>query len=272
MTIAGSSPILDVRHLEKTFGSVVAARDITLQVPPHQTVGIIGSNGAGKTTFVNMITGYLPPSKGEIRFEGRPITGLASRQIMRLGLARSFQVPQIFASLPVYDNMCVALGLGEGPQGVFSRMLRPLRTPALRQRANETLELFRIDNYRDALAGQIPQGTRKLLDIAMATVGNPRLVMLDEPTSGISMEEKHGLMDIIMSALKARNITVLFVEHDMEIVQRYADRVLAFYEGTVIADGIPSVALADKKVKEFIIGEAPIHRNNVHAPSANGGS
>jgi branched-chain amino acid transport system ATP-binding protein len=122
-------------------------------------------------------------------------------------------------------------------------------------RAEETLALFQIAGYRHALVGKIPQGVRKLLDIAMATVGNPRLVMLDEPTSGISIEEKYSLMDIIMAALRARAITVLFVEHDMEIVQRYADRVLAFYEGTVIADGAPAVALADDKVKAFIIGE-----------------
>ena len=256
-----TAPILEVRDLERTFGSVVAARDISLDIPAHQTIGIIGSNGAGKTTFVNMITGYLRPSKGTIRFEGRDITGLPSRQIMNLGLSRSFQVPQVFTSLTVFENMCIALGLAEGKPGFVSRVLRPLRTPATLARAEETLALFKITGYRNAPVGKIPQGVRKLLDIAMATVGRPRLVMLDEPTSGISIEEKFALMDIIMSALRARDITVLFVEHDMEIVRRYADRVLAFYEGTVIADGHPDVALADAKVKAYIIGEH-------HAPAA----
>ena len=260
-----SVPILEVRDLERTFGSVVAARDITLGIPAHQTVGIIGSNGAGKTTFVNMITGYLKPSKGHIFFEGREITGLPSRQIMRLGLSRSFQVPQVFASLTVFENMCIALGLAEGKPGLIARTLQPLRTPATLARADETLTLFKIAGYRNALVGKIPQGIRKLLDIAMATVGQPRLVMLDEPTSGISMEEKYGLMDIIMSALRARDMTVLFVEHDMEIVRRYADRVLAFYEGTVIADGPPDTALADEKVRAYIIGEH--HGAASHAPA-----
>lgn len=257
------APILEVRDLERTFGSVVAARDISLGVPAHQTVGIIGANGAGKTTFVNMITGYLKPSKGHILFEGRDITGLPSRQIMNLGLSRSFQVPQVFHSLTVFDNMCIALGLAESARGGLTRALRPLRSPAIVARTEETLELFRITGYRNALVGKIPQGIRKLLDIAMATVGQPRLVMLDEPTSGISIEEKYALMDIIMSALRARDITVLFVEHDMEIVRRYATRVLAFYEGTVIADGHPDTALADDKVKAYIIGEH-------HAPIASG--
>ena len=273
MTTA-SAPILEVRGLERTFGSVVAARDISLGVPAHQTVGIIGSNGAGKTTFVNMITGYLKPSKGEILFEGRDITGLPSRQIMNLGLSRSFQVPQVFASLTVFENMCIALGLAEGRTGLVARALRPLRTPATLTRAEETLDLFKIAGYRNALTGAIPQGTRKLLDIAMATVGHPRLLLLDEPTSGISIEEKFGLMDIIMSALRARDMTVLFVEHDMEIVRRYADRVLAFYEGTVIADGSPDQALANDKVKAYIIGEthalAAAHAAPATPPAAGG--
>ncbi len=265
MSAAATAPILEVRDLERTFGSVVAARDISLGIPAHQTVGIIGSNGAGKTTFVNMITGYLKPSKGQILFEGRDITGLPSRQIMNLGLSRSFQVPQVFASLTVFENMCIALGLAEGKRGLFHRAVRPLRTPAIVARAEEILAQFKITPYRNALTGKIPQGIRKLLDIAMATVGHPRLVMLDEPTSGISIEEKFGLMDIIMGALKARDMTVLFVEHDMEIVRRYADRVLAFYEGTVIADGAPETALANDKVKAYIIGE---HHVNSSIPAA----
>ncbi len=263
-----ATPLLEVRDLERTFGSVVAARDITLTVPRHQTIGIIGANGAGKTTFVNMITGYLLPSKGHIHFEGREITGLPSRQIMHLGLSRSFQVPQVFPSLTVFDNMCIALGLAEGQRGLIARTMKPLRTQATLARAEEILGLFKIDPYRNALVGKIPQGIRKLLDIAMATVGRPRLVMLDEPTSGISIEEKFALMDIIMAALKARDITVLFVEHDMEIVRRYADRVLAFYEGTVIADGPPDSALADDKVKAYIIGEH--HSPAGHQPAAAG--
>ena len=118
-------------------------------------------------------------------------------------------------------------------------MLAPLKSPELLAEAEAAIELFRIKPYRDARASALPQGVRKLLDIAMAVVGDPRVLLLDEPTSGISVEEKFGLMDVVMSALKSRKLTVLFVEHDMEIVARYADRVLAFYDGTVIADGTP---------------------------------
>jgi branched-chain amino acid transport system ATP-binding protein len=251
------TPILTVRDLEKTFGSVVAAHAISLDIAPEQTVGIIGANGAGKTTFVNMITGHIAPSRGAIRFEGREITGLASRAITRLGISRSFQVAQIFPSLSAYANMCVAVAVARGADGVLARALAPLDTPEVRAEADAALALFGIVAYRDALAATLPQGVRKLLDIAMAVAGRPRLLLLDEPTSGISIEEKFALMDVVMSALKRRRITILFVEHDMDIVARYADRVLAFYEGTVIADGPPAQALADARVQALIAGTRP---------------
>jgi branched-chain amino acid transport system ATP-binding protein len=248
------SAILSVRELEKTFGSVVAARDITLDVPPHQTVGVIGANGAGKTTFINMITGHLRPSKGTISFEGRDITGRPSREITRQGISRSFQVAQIFPSLTVHQNMCAAAAMARGADTMLSHVRTPLQSPETTKEAKAALALFRIEPYRDVPAATLPQGVRKLLDIAMAVAGAPRLLLLDEPTSGVSIEEKFGIMDVVMSALRSRRITVLFVEHDMEIVARYADRVLAFYDGTVIADGPPAATLADARVQAFISG------------------
>jgi branched-chain amino acid transport system ATP-binding protein len=248
------SAILSVRDLEKTFGSIVAARDITLDVPAEQTVGIIGANGAGKTTFINMITGHLRPSKGTIRFGEHDITGRPSREITRLGVSRSFQVAQIFPSLTVFDNMCAAAAVAGAAGGTLGLALAPLRAPARIAQAEAALELFRIAGYRDVRAATLPQGVRKLLDIAMAVVGSPRVVLLDEPTSGISIQDKFGIMEVVMSALKSRRLTVLFVEHDMEIVARFADRVLAFYDGTVIADGPPAAALADARVQTLISG------------------
>jgi branched-chain amino acid transport system ATP-binding protein len=248
------SAILSVRDLEKTFGSIVAARDITLDIPARQVVGVIGANGAGKTTFINMITGHLRPTKGSIRFEDNDITGRPSREITRLGISRSFQVAQIFPSLTVFENMCAAAAIAHGADGMLARALTPLRSPATLAEAEAAIELFRIAPYRDARSATLPQGVRKLLDIAMATVGSPRVLLLDEPTSGISIEEKFEVMDVVMSALRSRNITVLFVEHDMDIVSRFAERVLAFYDGTVIADGAPAVTLADERVQAFISG------------------
>ena len=141
---------------------------------------------------------------------------------------------------------------------VHDRFLGPvvtsIRSSGALSEAEAAIDLFRIAPYRDALASTLPQGVRKLLDIAMAVAGSPRLLLLDEPTSGISIEEKFDLMDVVMTALKSRRMTVLFVEHDMEIVERFADRVLAFYDGTVIADGTPKAALSDPRVQELISG------------------
>lgn len=246
--------ILSVRDLEKTFGSLVAARDITVSVPAQQTVGVIGANGAGKTTFINMITGHLTPSKGSIWFEGAEITGKPSREIARLGISRSFQVAQIFPSLTVFENMCIAAAIARGAGGVLANILTVVKSSAATTEAKATIELFQIASYRDVPANALPQGVRKLLDIGMAVVGGPRLLLLDEPTSGISIEEKFDLMNVVMSALKTRQITVLFVEHDMEIVAKFADRVLAFYDGTVIADGTAHETLDNPKVQELISG------------------
>jgi branched-chain amino acid transport system ATP-binding protein len=248
------SAILSVRDLEKTFGSLVAARDISVEVPAQQTVGVIGANGAGKTTFINMITGHLRPTKGSIWFEDKEITGLPSRAVTRLGISRSFQVAQIFPSMTVFDNMCVASAVARHSAGVLANVMTPVRSEAAVAEAQAAIELFQIDRYRDIVASTLPQGVRKLLDIGMAVAGAPRLLLLDEPTSGISIEEKFDLMQVVMSALKSRKITVLFVEHDMEIIGQFADRVLAFYDGTVIADGTPDHTLGSQRVQELISG------------------
>lgn len=249
-----SSPILSVRDLGKRFGSLLAARDITVSVPAQQTVGVIGANGAGKTTFINMITGHLRPTKGTIHFEGCDITGLPSRQIKGMGISRSFQVAQIFPSLTVFENMCVAAAIGRAPKTFIGHVRTPLRSRESVTEAETLLELFQIAPYRDSLAATLPQGIRKLLDIAMALAGSPRLLLLDEPTSGISVEQKFDLMQVVMSALLSREITVLFVEHDMDIIEGFAERVLAFYDGTVIADGTPAATLADPRVQTLISG------------------
>jgi branched-chain amino acid transport system ATP-binding protein len=250
------SAILSVHDLEKTFGSVVAARAISVDVPAGQTVGIIGANGAGKTTFVNMITGHLRPTKGSIHFEDKEITGLPSRVITRLGISRSFQVAQVFPTMTVIDNMRIACAIANGGGGIVRRAFRPLDAPETAVEAEAAMELFQIASYRNLRAATLPQGVRKLLDIAMAVAGAPRLLLLDEPTSGISIEEKFSLMEVVMSALKSRGITVLFVEHDMDIVGRYADRVLAFYAGRIIADGDPASVLNNEEVQRYVTGAA----------------
>lgn len=243
--------ILETRALCKSFGAVTAAKDLNVRITKGEVVGVIGSNGAGKTTFINMVTGYLPPSSGEILFNGRPIVGHTPRAITRAGMARSFQVAQLFPELTVLDNLLIALAAAESPRPSF---LRPLRTKARIARAETILEEFRVTRFRDAVVTAVPQGARKLIDIAMALIGEPQMLLLDEPTSGVSVEEKTGLMDTVMTAVRHHGVTVLFVEHDMDVVRRYVSRLLAFYSGEIIADGPPSAVLEDQKVRDLVTG------------------
>ena len=244
--------LLVAENLNKHFDLVVAAKDINVSIDENEVIGVIGANGAGKTTFVNMVTGYLKPTTGRIVYQGRDITHQGPRQITHLGICRSFQVPQIFNSSTVFDNLLIALGVAEGS---LLSLLKPLRRKDIEDQAEAMLKRYTISQYRDQEVGLLPQGVRKLLDIAMAVVHKPKVLLLDEPTSGVSVDEKFGIMDVVMNALKEAGVTVLFVEHDMEIINRYAKRVLAFYDGTIIADGPPDVVLKDKNVREYVIGE-----------------
>lgn len=251
--------ILEVNDLQKTFGAVVAAKDINVTISEHETIGVIGANGAGKTTFVNMVTGYMEPTAGQIKFLGQDILGLQPRDITCRGISRSFQVPQVFMSETVFENLLMAYAIFED---TGLDMLKPVMSEERAARVDDHLNRYQIADYRNAIASTLPQGVRKLLDIAMAAVRSPKLLMLDEPTSGISVEEKFPLMDIIMDALKQENTTVLFIEHDMEIVERYVARVLAFYQGEIVCDAPTEEAMVDEKVREFVIGEE-YHRTRI---------
>ena len=244
--------LLEAHGVGKRFGAVVAAAELNIRVSTGERVSLIGSNGAGKTTFVNMITGYLKPDEGHIRFDGRDITALHPRAIVGLGVARSFQIPQLFGELTVLDNMLVASACRDTHLSVH----QAARNEAAVARAEALLQRFDLAEQRDRRVVELPGGVRKLLDIAMALTVRPKLLLLDEPTSGVSAEEKFPMMDTVMAALGGeRDTTVLFVEHDMEIVGRYADRVIAFYSGRIIADGAPAQALATADVRRYVTGE-----------------
>jgi len=256
--------ILEARNLHKSFGAVAAAADINVRIEQDSVVGLIGSNGAGKTTFINMVTGYLTPSSGQILYEGRDITGMQPRAVTQLGICRSFQIPQLFNTLSVHENLRIGVGIAarsprtqDVSSGNFGEHAK----------AEQLLDRFNLGGYRTQAAGLLPEGVRKLLDIAMAVAGGPRVLLLDEPTSGVSAEEKFRLMDMVMGALQVEGVTVLFVEHDMDIVARYTHRILAFYEGRIIADGDPDVVLKHTEVRRYVIGEQVhvAHTETAHA-------
>ena len=246
------TPILDAQGVGRRFGAVVAAADINIRIDPGERVSLIGSNGAGKTTFVNLITGYLKPDMGRILLDGHDIAHLHPRAISRMGVARSFQIPQLCADLTALDNMLVANACHDQHLSFW----QPARRAAAIERARMLLARFRLSDHEGRRVAELPGGVRKLLDIAMALTGSPKLLLLDEPTSGVSAEEKFPMMDTIMEALgQEKATTVVFVEHDMDIVERYASRVIAFYSGRVIADGTPGEALVTDDVRRYVTGE-----------------
>jgi branched-chain amino acid transport system ATP-binding protein len=251
--------VLDARDLNKRFGAISAASNVSAAIEQDSVVGLIGSNGAGKTTFINMITGYIKPDAGSILYQGRDIIGLSPREVTRIGICRSFQIPQLFSSLSVFENMMVGLGVvlrnaGLGGFLSFDRPNVPGHDAPAEEVAERILMRFGLADYRNKNAQVLPGGIRKLLDIALAMIAKPTILLLDEPTSGVSAQEKFGIMDMVMTAVRAEGATILFVEHDMEVVSRFAQRVLAFNDGRIIADAAPEIALNDPEVKRCVVG------------------
>ena len=247
-----SGPILKVENLRVAFGGIAAADGVDLTIEPGEFMAIIGPNGAGKTTFLNLCTGYVKPVTGTVSFEGRDITGLSPRAITRRGVARAFQIPQLFASHTLLQNVMLALAARHG----IWQVLRPLDRPAYRAEAHELLELVGLDTVADQPVSALPEGMRKLADIALALALKPRLLLMDEPTSGVSAQEKFDIMKTLMRVLQEQAVTALFVEHDMEIVRLYAGRVLVWDSGKVLASGAPDSVLGDERVLRRVVGMA----------------
>jgi branched-chain amino acid transport system ATP-binding protein len=246
--------VLSVRRLEKRFGAVVAADALSIDIAAGHKVSLIGANGAGKTTFVNMVTGYLKPDSGSIALEGMDIGRRSPRNVARLGISRSFQIPQLFIELTAAENLAIAVsGVGTKTLSFHSRA----EAQGRRDTSLELLQRFGLADLADRPISELAGGVRKLVDIAMALVRRPKLLLLDEPTSGVSAEEKFATMDRVIHAVAPDAATIVFVEHDMEIVSRYADRVVAFYQGRILADGDPRNVLRDPEVRRYVTGGAP---------------
>ena len=244
--------LLQAKNLHITFGAVKAANGVDLHIDEGEFLAIIGPNGSGKTTFLNLCTGYIRPSEGEVYLDGKPITRLPPRTIARKGIARAFQIPQLFLDQTVLTNLMLAIASREG----LWQMGKALDRPAYRDEAMALLAMFNLADSAQTLASTLPEGRRKLVDIAIALALKPRLVLLDEPTSGVSALERFALMETLMGALRQAKVSALFVEHDMDVVERYADRVVVWEAGRVMAEGKPETVFKDARVIENVIGVA----------------
>lgn len=242
--------LISAKDLAISFGGVIAAEGISLDVFEDDHLAIIGPNGAGKTTFLNICTGYLKPSAGSVTFQGKSILGASPRAITRMGIARAFQIPQLFTEQTVLENMLIAVASQARRFAPFT----PLMQIPERKDAEHLLELVGCDDVSDRPASELPEGKRKLVDIALALALKPKVLLMDEPTSGVASSEKFEIMDTLITALREQQVTSVFVEHDMEMVSRYANRVAVWNAGHIQSQGTPDEVLQDPEVVRTVIG------------------
>jgi len=247
-----TTPMLDVDNVSRAFDMLRAVDDVSLSVAEGETVGIIGTNGSGKTTLLNLITGYLQPTSGRILFRGSDITGLGPRRVTALGVARSFQVPQLYTGLNVLDNVLIAIAAHSGRGADF---WTPMHRRDSLVSAEDFLARFGLSDQATAAVRTLPEGARKVLDVALSVILEPKVLLMDEPTSGVSARDKFSVMETLMPTLRERRVTTIFVEHDMEIIERYAERAVAFDAGRIIADGPVAGVLGQAEVRRAVLGE-----------------
>jgi len=237
--------------LNKSFGGLKAINNVSLHVTGGELCSIIGPNGAGKSTLFNLLTGYHPVDSGKIFFKDKEITSWSIHRRARLGVARAFQVSSIFESMTVMENIRTALIAQAGKAVTF---FRPAKT-LVKQETWEILETCGLLEKRDTIAANLSQGDKKLLELGIAIGGSPDMLFLDEPTAGMSAEEGLRTMQIIASLNRNKKLTILFTEHDMDVVFGYSQRVTVLHQGTIIAEGDPEAIRSNSEVQRVYLGE-----------------
>lgn len=244
--------ILQTANLKKYFGETRAVDNVNLTIQEGEFISLVGPNGAGKTSLINVVSAYMPPDSGHVIFKGKDITNTTVTERVKAGIARSFQLVNLFDDLSTFDNIALAIFSREGK-------IRNLATLAhldeeVSAEADSVLSQFNLSDKRNERARDLAQGERKLLDVAIAYALKPRLLFLDEPTSGVSTHDKGQIMDTIASVVRGEGITAVIVEHDMDVVFKYSDRIVVMHQGAIIAQGNPDDIRQNDEVAMILLG------------------
>jgi branched-chain amino acid transport system ATP-binding protein len=247
-----AAPLLGVEHLSRSFGRFAALTDVSLTVERGVLSALIGPNGAGKTTFYNVVSGRFPPTRGRVLLDGEDVTGLAAHRLAGRGVARSFQITNVFPNLSVLENVVVPLVLHRGRA---RRLLRPLaRERDLHARAEEVLESVGLLGQAHRPAGMLSYGDKRLVEMAIVLARSPRLVLLDEPTAGMNPEETDRMIALVRRLAEQLGTTFFVTEHDMRVVFGLARRIFVLHQGTLLAEGSPEEIRGDVRVREAYLG------------------
>jgi branched-chain amino acid transport system ATP-binding protein len=244
--------LLETVDLSKQFGDLRACDDVNFTVNKGEFLSLVGSNGAGKTSLVNLISGHLKPDSGRILFEDKDITLRTVQERIKAGVARSFQIVNLFDGLSVFDNVALSIFSREGKIAKIAALAD--HDQDVRYETFDVLGQFGLEDKSGVPAGGLAQGERKLLDVAVAYALRPKLLFLDEPTSGVSTRDKTQIMDTVSSVVRAGAVTAVVIEHDMDVVFRYSDRIVMMHEGRFLADGTPEEIRANKDVANILLG------------------
>jgi branched-chain amino acid transport system ATP-binding protein len=246
--------LLEIRNASKQFGDLVAVREVSLAVEPGELRAIIGPNGAGKTTLFNLISGFFAPTSGEILFAGRDISRLRPHQRVALGMARTFQITEIFPELTVAENLRIATEVAAGWR--LRPWLSRTEKARIRDQIDELLERVGLAASADRLVGEISHGDQRAVEIGLALALKPRLLLLDEPTAGMGDQETYDITALMRRLHREESFTIVLIEHDMRVVFHLADRITVLEQGAVLAEGTPQEIAANDSVQDAYLGKA----------------